>query len=178
VKFAYADPPYYGCASLYRDHPDAARWDTLDAHRELIADLSVYDGWALSMTSSNLHDLLPLCPRTARIAAWTKPFAAFKKNVNPGYTWEPVVFVNGRKRPLPEATVKDHIAASITLQRGLTGAKPEEFCRWILDLIGWRPGDQMDDLFPGTGVMGAVVDEREGRWATRGEQCALFEALA
>jgi len=24
VKIAYADPPYIGCAHLYRDHPDYA----------------------------------------------------------------------------------------------------------------------------------------------------------
>lgn len=99
-RVAIADPPYYGCAVRhYGDHPEAAVYDTLDGHRDLIDKLDTYDGWALVMTSGNLHDILPLCPPTARIAAWCKSFAAFKKGVNPAYAWEPVVFVPARKPP-------------------------------------------------------------------------------
>lgn len=50
---------------------------------------------------------------------------------------------------------------NITLKKGLVGAKPPAFCEWILDLLGWEPGDQLDDLFPGTGVMAEVVEWRE-----------------
>jgi len=45
----------------------------------------------------------------------------------------------------------------ITLKRGLTGAKPEAFCRWVLDLLGYADGDEIIDLFPGTAVLGQVV---------------------
>jgi DNA modification methylase len=37
------------------------------------------------------------------------------------------------------------------------GAKPEGFCRWILDALGWQEGDTLDDIFPGSGMMGAVT---------------------
>jgi DNA-directed RNA polymerase subunit N (RpoN/RPB10) len=37
------------------------------------------------------------------------------------------------------------------------GAKPERFCRWVLDLIGYTSGDTMDDIFPGSYVMDRVV---------------------
>src|SRR4051812_6052889 len=41
MRFAYADPPYLGCAvRLYGDHPDAAVYDTLEGHQELIWRLS------------------------------------------------------------------------------------------------------------------------------------------
>lgn len=50
------------------------------------------------------------------------------------------------------------LAEPITLRRGLTGAKPERFCRWVLDLLG-VDGDTVEDLFPGTGVMSRVLDQ-------------------
>lgn len=164
-RFAYADPPYYGSArKLYaKHHPEAAEFDTLDAHKSLIYRLQdeFPDGWALSMTSGNLIPLLPLCPSDVRIAAWVKPFAIFKPGVNPGYTWEPVVWRGGRaKRSRTEPTVRDFLSCNITLKKGLTGAKPEEFCEWILDLLGFLPGDELFDVFPGTGVMERVVSAR------------------
>lgn len=162
ARFAFVDPPYYGCAEKFYAHlhPEAAVYDTLAAHRALV-DHVIADypaGWAFCMTSGNLHDLLPLFPASARIAAWVKPFASFKKGVSPAYTWEPVVFhPAGRRHDLTRPTIRDHLSQGITLRRGLVGAKPEQFCRWVLHLLGWRPGDVVDDLFPGTGVMGRVV---------------------
>ncbi len=170
MRFAYADPPYFGCAMRhYGDHPEAAVYDTIDGHRQLIERLTQFDGWALSMTSGNLHDILPLCPREARIAAWVKPFASFKPGVNPAYCWEPVVFVVGRTRTdRSEMTVRDFCAASITLKRGLTGAKPEAFTRWMLDLIGVTRDDEVVDLFPGSGAVTDAVT----RWRA---QRTLFD---
>lgn len=163
MRIAYADPPYFGCGRLYGDTPEASLrvYDDLDSWRALFADLSRFDGWALSMTSDNLYDLLPLAPRGARVAAWVKPFAAFKRNVRIAYTWEPVLFTPARVSSKAGAAVgRDHLAESITMRRGLTGAKPERFCSWVLDLTGWVAGDEITDMFPGTGVMGRVVDAR------------------
>lgn len=161
VKFAYADPPYLGCCRLYGHyHPDGRCWDDLDTHAALIDRLATDypDGWALSMTSGSLLELAPLLPKGARVAAWGKSFASFKPNVNPAYTWEPVVFFGGRRGDRERLTVKDHLIAPITLRKGLTGAKPEVFCRWVLDLLGYEPGDTLDDLYPGTDVMQRVLD--------------------
>lgn len=157
--FAYADPPYLGCCKLYdHRHPDGRCWDDLETHRALFERLEDYpDGWAMSATSGSLRQLLPLAPEDCRVAAWVKPFASFKPGVNPAYTWEPVIFRGGRKRDRDAPTVRDHLAQVITLQRGLTGAKPEPFCRWVLELLGWQPGDTCDDLFPGTGVFDRVT---------------------
>lgn len=159
MKFAYADPPYLGCGKLYKEHPEWADCDTLQWHSSLILRLTTEypDGWALSMASTNLHRLLPFCPPSVRIASWQKPFAIFKPNVNPAYTWEPVIFHGGRKGDRTRPTVKDHLACNITLKKGLTGAKPAAFCRWVLDLLGFEKGDVLDDLFPGTGIMGEVM---------------------
>lgn len=183
MKFAYADPPYLGCCKLYDHyHPDGLCWDNLQTHRELIARLNVEypDGWALSMTSGSLLDLAPMFPEGKRIGAWVKPFAAYKRNVRVAYTWEPVVFVGGRISSKDGATPnRDHIdeppalAESITMRKGFTGAKPERFCHWVMDLLGWAPGDQIDDLYPGTGVFGRVVAAREGRMHEVDGQVAL-----
>lgn len=163
MRFAYADPPYYGYSKeFYADHPDHAVYDTIEGHMKLINKLVLEypDGWALSMTSGNLHDILPLCPRIARIAAWVKPFCSFKKHVSPAYTWEPVIFYRTRKHNVNENTVRDYLACNITLKKGLTGAKPKEFCEWILQLLGFQEGDIIDELFPGTAPMTKLIEER------------------
>ncbi len=156
MKFAYADPPYLGCGSRYKEHPDWRDCDTVEWHAKLIQRLQdeYPDGWALSMGSNNLRALLPFIPEKHRIAAWCKPFAIFKPNVNPAYTWEPVIFAGGRKGDRTRKTVKDHLAQCITLKKGLTGAKPQAFNAWICDLLGYiESDDTLDDLFPGLGGM-------------------------
>lgn len=169
MRLAYADPPYLGCCGLYDHyHPDDRCWDDVSTHAALIDRLAEFDGWALSMTSGSLQTLLPLCPEDARVAAWVKPFCAFKRGVRPAYAWEPVIFRGGRNptngcpHPPPikggvQTTPKDFLAESITLQKGLTGAKPRRFCEWVLDLLGYQAGDELVDLYPGTGVMGSVL---------------------
>ena len=159
IRLAYADPPYLGCARLYPEHPESHIWDDPANHGRLMADLDRdFDGWALSLSATSLAALLPLAPPQTRVAAWVKPFAAFKRNVRCAYTWEPVLFKPGRDSSKDGAPVtRDHLSCPITMRRGLPGAKPEAFCRWVLALLGWVPGDEFVDLFPGTGVFGAVL---------------------
>jgi hypothetical protein len=167
VKFAYADPPYIGCAKLY---PEKTEVD----HVALIARLvdEYPDGWALSCSSPSLQQILAMCPTTVRVMAWVKPFAVFKQNVGLAYAWEPVVFSGGRKITREQPTVRDWVAVNITLRKGLTGAKPEAFCQWILSALNFQDGDTLDDLYPGTGIMAECTKQlrlamtsipREGR---------------
>lgn len=164
MRFAYADPPYLGCGQKHYGalHPDAADFDTLEAHQRLIERLCADypDGWAMSLSTPSLRALLPLCPDDVRVAAWVKPFCAFKANVNPAYAWEPVIWRGGRKRTRKQDTTRDWLAESITLKRGLTGAKPRAFCMWIFDLLNVQPGDEVDDLFHGSGAVAAAIAER------------------
>ena len=169
-RFAYADPPYIGQARKHYSHDE--RCAEVD-HVALIRGLTHYDGWALSLSSPSLEEIMHICRRevgqdVVRVGGWLKPFASFKPGVNPGYTWEPVVFVPGpRKRPRTEPTTRDWVEAedidavkaNITLKRGLAGAKPESFCRWLPDLLGMTPADSFDDLFPGTGVVTRVWEQ-------------------
>lgn len=165
MRFAYADPPYLGCGKRYLPHhPDALIWDDPETHRHLIDRLvaDYPDGWALSMSSTNLWTLLPMCPPDVRIAAWAKSFAAFKKNVRNAYTWEPVILRGGRLSSKDGAQVtRDHLVEPITMLRGLPGAKPDRFNDWVLLQLGFVPGDTVDDLFPGTGSMGRAVVRAE-----------------
>jgi hypothetical protein len=150
-------------ARHYRDHPDYA--GEVD-HAELITRLMEFDAWALHTSSTALKSVLWLCPDDVRIGAWTKPFASFKPNVNPAYTWEPVIFRGSRRRSREDATVRDYVAVPITLRRGLVGAKPEGVCFWIFDFLGLRPGDELIDLFPGTGgVMRAWEKWQRQLWS-------------
>jgi hypothetical protein len=152
VLVAYADPPYLGkCGKFYKhEHPDGRCWDDIATHELLVKRLEAEypDGWALSLSSPSLQDI-------------------FKKGVRPAYAWEPVLFRGGRNigHPPPvkggaQTTPKDYVAVNITLRRGLTGAKPPAFCEWVLDLLNVQPGDVVDDLFPGTGIMGTVAAAR------------------
>jgi hypothetical protein len=170
VRLAYADPPYPGQALRhYGDHPDYA--GEVD-HAQLLDRLADYDGWVLHTSTPALRDVLPLCPPEARVMAWVKPFAAFKRNVSVAYAWEPVI-VKAARKPVVNGRVvsRDYIACPITMRRGLAGAKPEAVCRWCFEVVGAEPDDDLDDLFPGSGAVTrawenwraqpALVDEGE-----------------
>jgi hypothetical protein len=165
MRFAYADPPYLGCGSLYaKHHPNALDWDDPEEHRRLVGRLCAEypDGWAMSLSVPSLHIIRAMCPDDCRTAAWVKPFAIFKPNVNPAYAWEPVIWRGGRPFTRKDDTVRDWCSANITLRRGLTGAKPRDFCRWIFGLLNARSGDTLDDLFPGSNAVGHAWTEWAG----------------
>lgn len=155
MKLGYADPPYPGCAHLYKDHPD---YDGEVDHEALIDWLeSAFDGWVLhtNSTPSTIRLLAPLIPDSARWMSWNKTFAAFKRNVSVAYAWEPVIVKPARKPVVSKRIVmRDWYSCPITLKRGLTGAKPEELCHWAFEMLGARPEDELVDLFPGTGAVG------------------------
>lgn len=166
MKIGYADPPYIGCAHLYKDHPDFA--GEVD-HKALIERLqSEYDGWVLhlSATQNSIATIAPLVEGTgARWCSWVKGFAAFKRNVPVAYAWEPVLIKPARKPVVSKRLVmRDWIQESITLKRGLTGAKPEAVCHWAFELVGAHPDDDLDDMFPGTGAVAASWKTWQGKF--------------
>jgi len=169
VRFAYADPPYLGLAKKIYGDPT---YDDPRAHEALVWRLcdDYPDGWAMSLTSGSLCEILAFCPDDVRVMAWVKPFASFKPGVNPAYAWEPVIVRGGRRRGREIPTVRDWIACNSSLGgRSFVGAKPAAFCYWIFDVLGARPDDTLDDLFPGSG---AVMNA----WKTWGAQQTIFPA--
>lgn len=155
MKIAYADPPYLGEARKRygKIHEQAADYDDIETHRDLIAHLRAEfpDGWAMSLHVPSLRHILPECPDDCRVGAWVKTFVSFKPNVSPAFAWEPVIFRGGRK-PWGD-TVRDWTACRIAMQRGFPGAKPEAFCMWIFRLMGLTHDDEFVDLFPGSGAV-------------------------
>ena len=155
MHIAYADPPYPGQA---RKHYNREEVDHCALIRRLCDEWP--DGWALSTSSSALQRVLEHCPPDVRIAAWVKPFCSFKPGVNPAYAWEPVIWRGGRqKRARSEATMRDWLSANITLKKGLSGVKPDAFSFWLFALLGMRPDDTLDDLFPGSGAVSRAWQE-------------------
>jgi hypothetical protein len=152
MRFAYADPPYIGQAKKRYSHdPNCGEVD----HRKLVLRLcdEYPDGWALSLSTPTLKEILSYCPSDVRVMAWVKPFCSFKPNVNPAYAWEPVIVRGGRRRTRQQPTVRDWVSANITLKKGLCGAKPEAFCYWLFEVLNVQIGDDLVDLFPGTGIV-------------------------
>lgn len=155
LRLAYADPPYPGrAARYYSNHPDFA--GEVDHHalvEQLVAEYP--DGWALSTSADALPAILASCPPAVRVAAWfrgERPTCSYR----PLNAWEPVVYLGGRAHPSSPAERRldalVHVARIRTTDpRWCTGAKPAAFCWWLFDLLGALPGDELVDLFPGSG---------------------------
>jgi hypothetical protein len=164
MRFAYADPPYPGRARRYygREATYAGEVD----HAELVASLeaSGYDGWALSTAADALRGVLPLCPSGARVCPWVKPVGACPRTYGIHNTWEPVIVVGGRRL---RGGVRDWLSAQPARFGGtLPGRKPLAFCGWLFDLLGMLPGDELVDIFPGTGVVSRAWAEVSRRSST------------
>lgn len=149
MSMAYADPPFPGQAGLYADQPTYA--GEVD-HGALIARLDAqYDGWALSTSESALKTVLGLCPDGVHTHPWVKPIPVSRLTYGPHRTWEPLIVKPGRKlRP----GFRDWLSAIPARFGGeLIGRKPLAFCLFLFRCLGLAPGDRLDDLYPGTGIV-------------------------
>lgn len=160
LVFLYADPPYPGCAWMYRDQPEYA--GEVD-HAELLSRLEAararpdVGGWVLSTSARALADVLPLTPAARRICAWCKT-RGVSTSYGPSNAWEPVIVVGGRHF---KRRVRDWLRSPGA--RGgdekLLGRKPVAFARWLFALLGMRPGDALLEVFPGTAMAGRAWRE-------------------
>jgi len=167
---AYADPPYPGTAWRYygREQTYAGEVD----HVELVARLEreYPDGWALSTSAKALRAVLPLCPAAARVCSWAKPIAPSPHTAGLHNVWEALIVCRGRQQApgVPDALV------AVPARRGgtLPGRKPIAFCAWLFSCLGLQRGDELEDLYPGTGVV-----SRAWREANRTEDLGDASAL-
>lgn len=157
MRLAYADPPYPGKADIYIGHAD---YDGEVDHAELLRRLSTYDGWALSTSADALPSIAALCVAQGlpvRIAAW------WRNHVPHGTArilnaWEPVIYVPARNRRGSRAQIDDALIGPTPRQRptlpsSVKGMKPPTYCAWVFELMGASPGDELDDLYPGSGIV-------------------------
>lgn len=164
MRFAYADPPYPKKARKHyakeaaADGREAGEVDFPALITRLVSEYP--DGWALSCNSTNLRDLLPLCPPETRVMPWIKRFAKIKPGVNPTFAWEPVLVCGGRKHPKGSPFIRDWVDAvpvmtsATVIGPKVVGQKPDGFLWWLFRVLNAQAGDTMDDLFPGSGAVG------------------------
>ena len=163
LRIAYADPPYIGQAKRhYGNHPDYA--GEVDHSRLIYELVTEYDGYVLHASSVSLPNLLERFAietnEMPRVMAWVKPFAVFKRNVPVAYAWEPVL-VKAARKPVVSRRItplRDWFSASAALTPGFAGAKPDPVCKWLFEVVGAEPQDDLFDLFPGTGAVGRAWD--------------------
>lgn len=150
MRFAYADPPYPRRAWKYKGQPTYA--GEVD-HAALIARLVAGwpDGWALSTSMDALREVLPLCPRGVHVCPWVKPNGVPRTDRGLSNRWEALLVVGGRQEP---PGVRDWLSAKPARGGGdLVGRKPLAFCAFLFDALGMVPGDELDDLFPGSRIV-------------------------
>lgn len=184
MRLAIADPPYMGRARLFYGegpevsgatghlmykadhHPDADMWDNPATHEALVRRLmNDYDGFAIAMVPDNLRHYLRWVPEDVVIAVWHDP-RVMPTQKHPRRKWEPVIVkrCEGRKRvvdvptPVGDVLTCQHPQPGHRGVRGYAGMKPPQWTRWVLDMLGYNPDtDTVDDLFPGSGAVGAEV---------------------
>lgn len=152
LRFAYADPPYPGMARKYYDQPEV---DHTELVARMVADYP--DGWALSTAASTLQEVLAICPAGVRVCPWVKG-ARQGISWRPRSAWEPLIVWGGR----PRLTRPAEYSSDTLLWGGrqtshpgaLIGMKPAAFAEWMFEQLGALRGDQLDDLYPGSGAIG------------------------
>lgn len=169
MRLAIADPPYLGRANRWYgtgrgharglgradEHPEASTWDDPDTHRALASRLEAdYDGWAIAATSDSLSVYLPVCPPGCRIMVWHKG-NAIPSGSRIGNQWEPVIvrIPSSRLGRNGGHPLSDVLTTGVSNRANFVGAKPSQWTHWVLDALGYTPGDELHDLFTGSGAV-------------------------
>lgn len=179
MKLAIADPPYLGravrwygpngCGDGYGkgqadNHPEAYLWDKPETHVQLVHDLEAnYDGWAIAMSVHSLSTYLGAVETDSRngirVCVWHKP-SAIQSGSRISNNWEPVLVKVPRTRKgwKSGATRTKDVMSANPLRQGFVGSKPYEWTQWVLDLLGYQQGDDVTDLFNGSGAVAEALE--------------------
>lgn len=163
MRFGYADPPYVGQAKKhYGKHEDfAGEVDQKELVGMLVREFP--DGWALSLSCQSLQEVLSYCPKGVRVCSWFKPWSNMLPGIRMQFSWEPIIVCGGRsgKHVKGDALLRDWVMANpdgFTFRQieedAVIGRKPERFCFWLFDALGGRGGDELVDLYSGSGAVG------------------------
>lgn len=176
MRFAYADPPYLGQGKRYAHlHPESHVWDDPATHTALVERLEdeYPDGWAISLSPLPAAVMAYMGP-ARELAVWhRRGWMTSTPQLRISQCFELVMY----RTTVPNSKAKGPMVTNVftlggqnwQLSNGAlthTGSKPEEFCHWVLDLLGYDPArDTLDDLFPGEGAMTrAATQHRLNLW--------------
>ena len=182
MKIAIADPPYLGRANRwYGDgcgdgyglgradsHSKAKEWDNPETHKNLVKDLNEnYDSWAIALTVHSLSTYLNVIETDSRngirVMSWIKP-SAVTSGSRITNSWEPVIIkVHKSRRGWAKGVRMNDYLMATPLRSGFIGAKPETWTHWILDALGYEEGDQVTDLFAGSGAVENAINSYRSR---------------
>ena len=174
MKLCIADPPYLGRAVRWYgaggcgngkgqgqadNHPDAHLWDKPETHQNLVAELNAnYDGWAIAMSVHSLSTYLSVIDTDSRngmrVCVWHKP-SSFPSGSRIANNWEPVLIKvpssrKGRDEGLQNVS---DVLTCPPLRSNFVGSKPSEWTHWVLSLLGYQEGDEVNDYFVGSGAV-------------------------
>lgn len=174
MRFAIADPPYLGRAERWYGptgrgsgegrhraaaHPEASRWDRVESHIDLMHELLDFDGWALFTGPAALRRLLPATPYEVTVLAWDVSNAP-PSGCRVLSSWEPVlVRIPPERRAYGTGLAVRSALRCAAPRIGFAGAKPPSVTRWVLDVLGYQPDDELVDLFPGSGSVRLAADQ-------------------
>jgi hypothetical protein len=179
LKLCIADPPYLGRAVRWYgaggigytagqgqadNHPEAHIWDNPETHKQLARDLlENYDGFAIAMSVHSLSTYLDVIETEdrngIRVCVWHKNSALPSAN-RVQNNWEPVIvkIPQNRRAHKSGLSTKD-VFTCAPLRSGFVGSKPPEWTRWVLDLLGYKDGDEVIDLFEGSGAVSRAINQ-------------------
>jgi hypothetical protein len=183
MKLAIADPPYLGRAHRWYgiggrakgrgkgradEHPEAYLWDKPETHINLALQLvENYDGFAIACTSHSLSTYLSVIPTHSengiRILSWIKP-ASLPSGSRITQSWEPVIVKvpKERKGRGKGKQMVDYLVCAAP-RNGFAGSKPVAWTNWVLDAMGYKDGDIVEDLFAGSGAVAAAINLRHSQ---------------
>ena len=98
-----------------------------------------------------------MCPVGIRVCAWRRRVRPTRSR-RPLSAWEPLLVYGGRhlEAGWPQE-VLDHLdyrGRYDAMPGALVCMKPPEFAVWMFAQLGAQPGDELADLFPGSGAIG------------------------
>lgn len=71
----------------------------------------------------------------------------------------------------------DWVMANTTFKTGCPGSKPEKFCFWLFEILGMEPGDELVDIFPGSGAVMRAWENFQKQRPLRDRDCRKSEAI-
>jgi hypothetical protein len=159
----YSDQGVRGATDRPADHhADASEWDDPARHRLLLEQLmDEFDGWAIATPMDGVECYRPL-PIPCRVMVWYRRNAQRGDyciaNVTEAVIVYPPVGRRAKGSAGPTGQVVDLLDEPAPIG-GFAGMKPARWTRWVLDAMSHQPDDEVVDLFPGSGSVGAAISQ-------------------